>query len=103
MMPAALTANDIQPIQPAWNSQFLYFGTTEVGDALELTWNNITSAIVQLGFDDQWKKGTSTTLVIQVQPGWSVVPNDATLAWSSTGLLWTAQLLPAVIQHVIDK
>src|SRR5687767_1633735 len=101
-MPVAMTAADIQPIQPAWNSSFLYFGTAEVGNSLELTWNNITSEAVRLGYDDEWKK-TATTLVIQVQPGWTIVPNDSTMAWSSTGSLWTAQLLPAVIQHVIDK
>jgi hypothetical protein len=100
-MPVAMTATDIQPIQPAWNSPFLYFGTAEVGTGLELTWNNITSAAVKLGYDAAWR-GTSTSLIIQAQPGWTLIPNDALLAWSSAGSVWVAQVLPALIKAVMD-
>jgi hypothetical protein len=91
-------------IEPPVNSAVLYFGTVEVGDRLVLTFDHDEQRgdRVALRFDAGWRT-VDTTMVIELPPGWVIVPKDSALSWSSSGPIWVAQLLAPMINFVLQN
>jgi hypothetical protein len=91
-------------IEPPTNSAVLYFGTVDLGDRLLLSFDHDEQRgeRVALRFDGAWRT-LDTTMVIELPAGWTIVPRDSALSWSSAGPIWIAQLLAPMINFVLQN
>lgn len=103
-MQAAAAAPTEQTIVPPVNSTFVDLFLIDNQGTVELIWNGTVGEKIELNYDSGWEPGTCA-LVFQVPAGWTLDPKviaTSPFAWSSSGNVWTAQVLNATIKAAIN-